>query len=175
MINAGDGVGEHPTQALLDVYTIREEIGTVNGLKVCIGLVCSLYLHLSLSLFLSLTLCICEAFICICDCWLRETMYCFETKHVDRNAIMILTFPLLQVAMVGDLKHGRTVHSLARLLALYRVQLCYVAPDSLQMPADIVQEIHAKGIPQVPIIVHVLYQEMDVYIALAWVGSDEEM
>lgn len=32
VINAGDGVGEHPTQALLDVFAIREEIGTVNGL-----------------------------------------------------------------------------------------------------------------------------------------------
>lgn len=31
IINAGDGVGEHPTQALLDVFTIREEIGTVTG------------------------------------------------------------------------------------------------------------------------------------------------
>ena len=34
IINAGDGIGEHPTQALLDVFTIREEIGTVNGLTV---------------------------------------------------------------------------------------------------------------------------------------------
>ena len=34
MINGGDGVGEHPTQALLDVFTIREEIGTVNGITV---------------------------------------------------------------------------------------------------------------------------------------------
>ena len=34
LINAGDGISEHPTQALLDVYTIREEIGTVNGLTV---------------------------------------------------------------------------------------------------------------------------------------------
>ena len=34
VINAGDGIGEHPTQALLDVFTIREEIGTVNGLTV---------------------------------------------------------------------------------------------------------------------------------------------
>ena len=34
VINAGNGVGEHPTQALLDVFTIREEIGTVNGLMV---------------------------------------------------------------------------------------------------------------------------------------------
>lgn len=34
LINAGDGVGEHPTQALLDVFTIREELGTVNGMTV---------------------------------------------------------------------------------------------------------------------------------------------
>lgn len=34
LINAGDGTGEHPTQALLDIFTIREEIGTVNGLNV---------------------------------------------------------------------------------------------------------------------------------------------
>ena len=34
VINAGDGIGEHPTQALLDVFTIREEIGTVNGITV---------------------------------------------------------------------------------------------------------------------------------------------
>lgn len=34
VINAGDGIGEHPTQALLDVFTIREEIGTFNGITV---------------------------------------------------------------------------------------------------------------------------------------------
>ena len=34
LINAGDGTGQHPSQALLDVYTIREEIGTVNNLTV---------------------------------------------------------------------------------------------------------------------------------------------
>jgi hypothetical protein len=34
VINGGDGVGEHPTQALLDIFTIREELGTVNGLKI---------------------------------------------------------------------------------------------------------------------------------------------
>ena len=34
VINAGDGIGEHPTQALLDIFTIREEIGTVNGITV---------------------------------------------------------------------------------------------------------------------------------------------
>lgn len=34
VINAGDGVGEHPTQALLDIFTIQEELGTVNGMTV---------------------------------------------------------------------------------------------------------------------------------------------
>jgi carbamoyl-phosphate synthase/aspartate carbamoyltransferase/dihydroorotase len=34
LINAGDGIGEHPSQALLDIFTIREEIGTVNGLTI---------------------------------------------------------------------------------------------------------------------------------------------
>ena len=34
IVNAGDGIGEHPTQALLDIFTIREEIGTFNGLSV---------------------------------------------------------------------------------------------------------------------------------------------
>lgn len=85
VINAGDGIGEHPTQALLDIFTIREEIGTVNRLT---------------------------------------------------------------VTMVGDLKHGRTVHSLARLLTLYQVSLCYVSPDCLQMPQEVVEYVQGKGIPQ---------------------------
>ncbi|XP_014243970.1 CAD protein [Cimex lectularius] len=85
VINAGDGTGEHPTQALLDVFTIREEIGTVNGLT---------------------------------------------------------------ITMVGDLKNGRTVHSLARLLTLYNVQLCYVSPPSLEMPDSVFQFVRDKGITQ---------------------------
>ena len=85
LINAGDGTGEHPTQALLDVFTIREEIGTVNGIT---------------------------------------------------------------VTMVGDLKHGRTVHSLAKLLKLYRVTLRYVCPEFLRMPAEIVQNLRKAGIMQ---------------------------
>lgn len=85
LINAGDGVGEHPTQALLDVFTIREEIGTVNGLT---------------------------------------------------------------ITMVGDLRHGRTVHSLARLLTLYNIQLRYVAPSGLGMPQHVVDFVKSKGIPQ---------------------------
>lgn len=52
VINAGDGIGEHPTQALLDVFTIREEIGTVNGLIVSV-----FYWSVGL-LFIKLTSCI---------------------------------------------------------------------------------------------------------------------
>lgn len=85
VINAGDGVGEHPTQALLDIFTIREELGTVNGMT---------------------------------------------------------------ITMVGDLKHGRTVHSLARLLTQYRVHLRYVTPRGLGMPPDIAAFVASKGISQ---------------------------
>jgi aspartate carbamoyltransferase catalytic subunit len=85
IINAGDGVGEHPTQALLDLFTIREELGRVEGLT---------------------------------------------------------------VTMVGDLKYGRTVHSLSRLLALYGAKLNYVSPDILRMPDDVVQELAARGATQ---------------------------
>ncbi|KAK2724125.1 hypothetical protein QYM36_002458, partial [Artemia franciscana] len=85
IINAGDGVGEHPTQALLDIFAIREEIGTVNGLT---------------------------------------------------------------ITMVGDLKNGRTVHSLARLLTLYNVQLRYVSPESLGMPVNVMSFVDSRGIRQ---------------------------
>ncbi|KAL6080601.1 Pyrimidine synthesis [Balamuthia mandrillaris] len=86
IINAGDGVGEHPSQALLDVFTIREEFGTVNGLRITI---------------------------------------------------------------VGDLKNGRTVHSLVHLLSLYNiVELNYVSPESLAMPRHILREMEEKGIKQ---------------------------
>ena len=85
IINAGDGVGEHPTQALLDLFTILEELGEVDGLT---------------------------------------------------------------ITLVGDLKYGRTVHSLARLLSRYEVTLNYVSPDILQMPDKIVTEIEESGTPQ---------------------------
>ena len=51
--------------------------------------------------------------------------------------------------MVGDLKHGRTVHSLARLLTMYRVNLQYVSPDSLKMPNSVKNYVLQRGIPQV--------------------------
>jgi carbamoyl-phosphate synthase/aspartate carbamoyltransferase len=70
LLNAGDGVGEHPTQALLDLFCIRRELGRVAGLT---------------------------------------------------------------VTLVGDLANGRTVHSLARLLALCGVgKINYVAPRACQ-------------------------------------------
>ncbi|NWV02141.1 PYR1 protein, partial [Ptilonorhynchus violaceus] len=53
-----------------------------------------------------------------------------------------------QITMVGDLKHGRTVHSLARLLTQYRVNLRYVTPPGLRMPADITSFVASRGIQQ---------------------------
>lgn len=85
IINAGDGVGEHPTQALLDLFTIEEELGRIDGLV---------------------------------------------------------------VTMLGDLKYGRTVHSLARLLSLFDVRLNYVSPEILRMPPELAAELRAKKVPQ---------------------------
>lgn len=51
--------------------------------------------------------------------------------------------------MVGDLKHGRTVHSLARLLTKYKVQLHYVSPPSLSMPQDVWDYVKEAGLEQV--------------------------
>jgi len=73
VINAGNGTGEHPTQALLDLYTIRKERGAIDGLT---------------------------------------------------------------VTMMGDLRHGRTVHSLSKLLRLYDAKLRFVSPPDLCMPAE---------------------------------------
>jgi len=82
ILNAGDGAGEHPTQALLDVFCIREELGTVNGLT---------------------------------------------------------------ITLVGDLKFGRTVHSLVKLLSLYSVTLNFVSPPSLPMPDNVKSELLRAG------------------------------
>ncbi len=51
--------------------------------------------------------------------------------------------------MVGDLKYGRTVHSLSRLLSLYNVKLHYVSPEILRMPAEIIEELNKKNITQI--------------------------
>ena len=84
IINAGDGVGEHPTQALLDLYTIQSELGTIDG---------------------------------------------------------------LHVAMVGDMRYGRTVHSLARLLSLYDVEMTFVSPEILNLPLDVKNDVEAASRP----------------------------
>jgi aspartate carbamoyltransferase len=85
VINGGDGIGEHPTQALLDLFTIEEELGRVDDLT---------------------------------------------------------------VTMLGDLKYGRTVHSLSRLLSTFVARLNYVSPEILKMPPELVEELDAKGVSQ---------------------------
>lgn len=52
------------------------------------------------------------------------------------------------VTMVGDLKYGRTVHSLSYLLGFYNVKLNYVAPESLQMPEHFMRDLEARGVKQ---------------------------
>mmetsp|Transcript_2881 Transcript_2881/g.4337 ORF Transcript_2881/g.4337 Transcript_2881/m.4337 type:complete len:333 (-) Transcript_2881:37-1035(-) len=78
IINAGDGVGEHPTQALLDVFTIHNEFKSVEG-KV--------------------------------------------------------------IALLGDLKNGRTVHSLVQLLGLYDCEIHCVSPVNLKLPCHLIEEV----------------------------------
>jgi aspartate carbamoyltransferase len=89
IINAGDGDGEHPTQALLDVYTIYKELSRLGN--------------------------------------------------------MTVTF-------MGDLKHSRTIHSLVRLLSLYKnTRFIYVSPAELEIPEDLRIEISALGVEQLVI------------------------
>ena len=82
VINGGDGAGHHPTQCLLDLFTIKTERGTIG-----------------------------------------------------KN----------RVAMVGDLKYGRTVHSLAHALALFNTKMVFVAPEQLQMPREVLDECTELG------------------------------
>ncbi|WP_052450027.1 aspartate carbamoyltransferase [Caballeronia concitans] len=101
VINAGDGPGEHPSQALLDLYTIQREFSRLG-------------------------------------------------KIVDGA----------HIAMVGDLKYGRTVHSLAKLLSLHKgLKFTLVSPASLEMPAHIVERIGRGG--------HVIEQTSDLRAGLA--------
>ena len=55
----------------------------------------------------------------------------------------------LTVTMLGDLKYGRTVHSLARLLSQFKdIKLNYVSPDILRMPREVMDEVAEKKVPQ---------------------------
>ncbi len=87
VINGGDGANEHPTQALLDLFTIQSEM-----------------MHFG--------------------------------KGLDG----------LNIVLMGDLKHGRTVHSLSRLLSLYNdITITMVAPDALQMPDSVISILTDAG------------------------------
>ncbi|OGS46104.1 MAG: aspartate carbamoyltransferase [Euryarchaeota archaeon RBG_16_67_27] len=83
VINAGDGAGQHPTQTLLDLYTIWDEKGGFDG------------------------------------------------RHV---------------ALIGDLKYGRTVHSLTYALAELGATLAFVSPPTLEMPREIVEHVKERGL-----------------------------
>lgn len=87
VINGGDGANEHPSQALLDLYTITKEIrdqgGSLDGLR---------------------------------------------------------------IAMIGDLRYGRTVHSLVHLLALFKsIHVVLVSPEELAMPGEYVEVLREAG------------------------------
>lgn len=84
IINAGDGDGEHPTQALLDIYTIKKELGRIDNLT---------------------------------------------------------------VVMIGDLKYGRTVHSLSYLLSQQdNIKIIFVSPPQIKMPEEDLDYLREKGV-----------------------------
>ena len=84
VINAGDGAGQHPTQTLLDLYTIKKEIGEIDNLK---------------------------------------------------------------IALIGDLKFGRTVHSLSNALGLFKnVKIYLVSPPELKMPQEVLHDINKTNV-----------------------------
>jgi len=83
VINGGDGSNQHPTQTLLDLYTIKKEFKSIDGLDICI---------------------------------------------------------------VGDLKYGRTVHSLASALGNYDVKIRFISPQELRAPRQIVKSLSDRGI-----------------------------
>ncbi len=94
-----------------------------------------------------------HAYMCEDGLWTTTVVYLHPNKPTEHTCcscwVNSPSLFFLQITMVGDLKHGRTVHSLARLLTLYRVRLCYVSPESLKMPDDVVQYVRDRGIPQV--------------------------
>jgi aspartate carbamoyltransferase catalytic subunit len=88
VINGGDGANEHPSQALLDLYTIKKEL--------------------------------------------------LDHGRDDVDG--------LRIALIGDLKYGRTVHSLCKLLTLYKnIVITLISPKELQMPGEIVEQMRSAG------------------------------
>lgn len=87
VLNGGDGSNEHPTQALLDLYTIAKELAQ-------------------------------------------------RQRSIDG----------LRIAMIGDLRYGRTVHSLSRLLSLYKnIHVLLISPPELAMPEQYVEQLRSAG------------------------------
>ena len=82
ILNAGDGAGNHPTQTMLDLFTIRQAHGSLDGLN---------------------------------------------------------------VVLVGDLRYGRTAHSLSHALVRFGASLTLVSPNSLKMPVEIVSDLRTHG------------------------------
>ncbi|MEM1578140.1 MAG: aspartate carbamoyltransferase [Archaeoglobaceae archaeon] len=79
VINAGDGAGQHPTQTLLDLYTIKKELGRIENVN---------------------------------------------------------------IALVGDLRYSRTIHSLIRALTLFKTKIYLVSPEILSLPEDFLEELN---------------------------------
>jgi aspartate carbamoyltransferase catalytic subunit len=84
VINAGDGANQHPTQTLLDIYSIQKTQSTLDNLR---------------------------------------------------------------IAMVGDLKYGRTVHSLIQAMSLFKTEFSFIAPEELKLPNEYKQLLREKNIP----------------------------
>jgi aspartate carbamoyltransferase catalytic subunit len=83
VINGGDGANQHPTQTLLDLYTIKKVKNRIDGLN---------------------------------------------------------------IGFIGDLRFGRTIHSLAEALAKFKCNLFFIAPDILKMPEDILSDLDDAGV-----------------------------
>ena len=111
VINGGDGSNEHPSQALLDLYTIQKELRSESGGgRSARG---------------------------------KSKQNGTSARGGGRAGG---TIDGIRIAMVGDLKHGRTVHSLSKLLLLYKDISCtLISPAGLRMPADIVARLKAAG------------------------------
>jgi aspartate carbamoyltransferase catalytic subunit len=87
VVNGGDGSNEHPSQALLDLYTIQKELKA-------------------------------------------------SARSLDG----------LRIALIGDLRYGRTVHSLCKMLGLFdAISMVLISPKALKMPAEIVEGLRAAG------------------------------
>ncbi|MGL4652358.1 MAG: aspartate carbamoyltransferase [Cetobacterium sp.] len=94
VLNAGDGANEHPSQTMLDLYTIQKELGSIDGKK---------------------------------------------------------------IAFVGDLKYGRTVHSLTKALEMFNCEFYFIAPDVVQIPEYITRGLDKKGIKY-----HILFDYKEI-------------